>query len=220
LDTIAKLKQQNVYSVVGVHPKKLGQFNPGARRALRDLWRSGELVGFGEFGLDRTTPTTDHIPQEDVVRELLEFLPSEGVIVLHVRGRDDDRLAEEPLHRLLWLLQEGRISRSRRIHLHCWSGSRELVNTWLRDFPNTFFSVNYGVSQFSEAQREGLLSIPRDRLLLESDSPYFPPLGYQHGAPHLLGRTLQVLARVLGLRTWEVADLTGKNAENLYFPNQ
>jgi Tat protein secretion system quality control protein TatD with DNase activity len=119
LDTIAKSKQQNVYSVVGVHPKKLGQFNPGARRALRDLWRSGELVGFGEFGLDRTTPTTDHIPQEDVVRELLEFLPSEGVIVLHVRGRDDDRLAEEPLHRLLWLLQEGRLSRSRRIHLHC-----------------------------------------------------------------------------------------------------
>jgi Tat protein secretion system quality control protein TatD with DNase activity len=94
------------------------------------------------------------------------------------------------------------------------------VNTWLRDFPNTFFSVNYGVSQFSEAQGEGLLSIPRDRLLLESDSPYFPPLGYQHGAPHLLWRTLQVLARVLGLRTWEVADLTGKNAENLYFPNQ
>lgn len=57
------------------------------------------------------------------------------------------------------------------------TGKSEFVAAWLSKFPRTYFGVTAAAKTYDAHQLDGLMSIPRDRLLLESDSPYFPPEG-------------------------------------------
>jgi Tat protein secretion system quality control protein TatD with DNase activity len=61
-----------------------------------------------------------------------------------------------------------------------------VVKRWLEDFSMTFFGFTLLVESFRPDQVEALLSIDQNRLLLESDSPYFAPRGVQVSSPNLL----------------------------------
>ena len=47
-----------------------------------------------------------------------------------------------------------------------------MVGRWLTHFPNAYFGFTAAVTSLSDEQIEGLRSIPEDKLLLETDSPY------------------------------------------------
>ena len=58
-------------------------------------------------------------------------------------------------------------------------GNRPVSKRGLRKFKDSYFGVTAAVRNFDQRQLEGLRAIPKARLLLESDAPYFPP-GTQH----------------------------------------
>jgi Tat protein secretion system quality control protein TatD with DNase activity len=180
------------------------------------LWGSGQLVGFGEMGLDRTAPISEWIAQEDLLLELLKEVPSQGVLVIHARGAPWDPFDEEPLRRILHLFRVARVGYHRAVQLHCFGGTPELVEMWLRDFPLTHFSFTLKVENFAPAQRAGLMAVPAQRILVESDAPYFPPTGGRVGAPHLLHRTLGAIARARGVTVSELASEVKANSLRLF----
>ena len=60
--------------------------------------------------------------------------------------------------------------------------------------------------------------VPNDKILLETDGPYFQPResNYKINAPHLLGFTASHVARARGQPVEEILSLTSQNAEGLY----
>ncbi|XP_053376390.1 uncharacterized metal-dependent hydrolase YabD-like [Mercenaria mercenaria] len=214
---VEELRSREVYTTVGVHPKEVPSLTRHERELMFQLWDSRRLVGYGEFGLDRTTHPYEWVAQEEFLQELLRWVPPEGVLVLHARGVPRDRLNMESTLRLLTLCQAAGVPSMQFIQLHCFQGSTDLLNRWREAFPNTFFSVNNGVGSFDADQLAGLKSIPSDRLLLETDAPYFAPRGYSHNAPHLLGITAVLVARILGVSPQVLMSRTCDNANKLFF---
>ena len=53
-------------------------------------------------------------------------------------------------------------------------GKADVVRTWLRKFPNVHCGVTAAVRSFDDVQSQGLQAIPINKLMLETDSPYFP----------------------------------------------
>ncbi|XP_071097951.1 uncharacterized protein [Haliotis cracherodii] len=88
------------------------------------------------------------------------------------RGHSVDELLDHPRAKqgVQKPVQLEKLPPIRVVHLHSFTERATDVTAWLADFPQTYFSINYLVQGFDRWQKEGLRSIPRNRLLLETDS--------------------------------------------------
>ena len=67
--------------------------------------------------------------------------------------------------------------------------------------------------------REVALSVPLDRILIETDAPYLAPHPFRGKRNHsgLMAYTAATLAEVKGITPDEAARITYENAERLFF---
>jgi len=78
------------------------------------------------------------------------------------------------LCRCCWQL----LPRNYRIHRHCFTGNWRDGQLWLHKFPSSYIGVTPLVTQRggrATAVRDFVTHVPLDKLLLETDSPYFVP---------------------------------------------
>ncbi|XP_071124235.1 D-aminoacyl-tRNA deacylase-like [Mytilus edulis] len=147
-----------------------------------------------------------HQIQISTLRWVLGMASQGGVpVVLHVRGGKDDVHSAQAyiqcMRQCRAILKEGHP-----IHLHCFDGGWEQAQLWLDNFPGVHFGFTGSVNTFSEDQKLAVVRIPRDRLLLESDAPYFrpawvPQAGYGH--PKYLA---EVAKGIAGIRQGATVD--------------
>ena len=108
--------------------------------------------------------------QHMVLDRVLEHLQPSHVLVLHARGMRNT--TGVGYFQLLFHLK-GVVPPNQRIYVHCFEGGRELMVKWLSEFPNTFFGFTGLVQHFDAASKEALRCIQEEKLLIETDSPYF-----------------------------------------------
>ena len=165
--------------------------------------------------MDRTVPESKWIKQEDAFRRMLRLARVHQPLILHLRGPPEDVYGSD-VNALCMMLMEEICKRDQKIHLHCFKGREIIVKAWLRKFPNAYFGVTAAVRSFNEEQLAGLRAIPRDKLLLDSDAPYFPYGNAQVSTPAYLGELAAFVAIHLDMRALEVMKLTVRNARALY----
>ena len=204
---------KNWTAAVGVHPKHVNELNDERFSVLQRLLDSPSVSALGEIGLDHTVPLDRWRTQEKVLVRVLSLAKVSRPIVLHLRGPPTDRYGLGVSARCMQLLQKT-VSPRQFIHLHCFSGDSELVSDWLAEFPNVYFGFTYMVSNFSAAQLEGLRKVPRDRILVETDSPYFGKDDVN--TPAYIGDVAKVVADRLGTPVEELLELTLRNGRELY----
>ena len=74
------------------------------------------------------------------------------------------------------MLIKKNIKSSHKIHLHCFTGSWEIAKKYLKSFPNLCIGVTALITHdYSSNVTELVRNIPIERLLLETDSPFFVP---------------------------------------------
>ena len=66
--------------------------------------------------------------------------------------------------------------------------------------------------------REAVRQTPRDRLLVETDSPFLAPLPYRgkRNEPAYVARTAEKVAELWGTTVAEVGEVTTRNAARLF----
>ena len=65
-----------------------------------------------------------------------------------------------------------------KIHRHCFTGTWDEADRWLKLFPNSMIGLTPLVTnRRSFGPRSVAQNIPLNRLLLETDAPYFIPQG-------------------------------------------
>jgi TatD DNase family protein len=100
--------------------------------------------------------------------------------------------------------------------LHCYNASDELLCLSSHNF---YFGIG-GVVTFKNAQElvNQIPNIPKNRLLLETDSPYLTPVPFRgkRNQPLYTNYVAQKIADILNISKNEVENITTKNALRLF----
>jgi TatD DNase family protein len=197
-----------ISATVGVHPHEVKLIKEGWYDELRSLARSDRVVAYGEIGLDYHY---DHSPREvqrirfreqiQLARELK--LP----IVIHTREAQEDTIT---------ILKEEKASELGGV-FHCFSG-----DAWLaKDALDMGFYLSFsGVVTFQNAVmlREIVKTVPLDRILVETDSPYLTPAPYRgkRNEPAYVRQVAEKIAEVHGIDMEKVEEATTQNTKWLF----
>lgn len=193
-----------VFGTAGLHPHDADRW-PSEGESVAAM--SAEAVAIGETGLDfyrSLSPRDDQIASFKAQAELAG--EADKPLIVHCR----DAFAE-----VFEILED--TGAGPRAVLHSWSGGTRWTKRFL-DLGVTFsFS---GMLAFDTANtiRLGAELVPRDRALVETDTPYLapPPHRGERNEPAWVAHVGQALAGVWGAPVEQVAEATSANATRIF----
>ena len=152
-------------AAVGIHPHEAKDFREEDLDELREMIVSGAANAIGEIGLDYYYDLSPRDVQREVCRKQMELAwELNAPVAYHIRDAHGD---------MLELMREMKAKLTGGI-IHCFSGSAETAKEYLR---LGYYISFAGPLTFKKAPKlqEAVKIIPRDRLLIETDSPYLAP---------------------------------------------
>lgn len=195
-------------ATIGVHPHDCAKVPEADWAASERLAADPHVVGVGETGLDYHYDLSPRPAQQDGFRRALAIARAVGKpVVVHVREADEDcaRIVREE-----GLPAAGGV-------IHCFTSGLEAARAYL---DLGFFISVAGIVTFrnADAIREAVRAVPRDRLMIETDSPYLAPIphrGKRNEPVHVL-HTAAKVAELWGTTAEEVGAVTAENARRLF----
>lgn len=160
------LSDSRLFFTAGVHPHEAKSWLASSESAIADLLSSPKASMAGEMGLDFFRMLSTRQEQEIAFEAQLEIAASAGKpLFLHCRDAHSDFL------RIL--------DRQRSLPpaiVHCFTGTASEAKAYLeRGF---FIGITGWITDTARASslRNALREIPPERILLETDAPFLPPL--------------------------------------------
>ena len=204
-------RHEGMYTALGLHPSDIRLLSTSTEEAIaeiEELIKSPEskCVALGEIGLDYHYPDTDKVKQWeafDMQMRLAERLSLP--VVIHDReahGDVMDMIRKYPcVHGIL----------------HSYSGSPEMATELVRRGWTVSFS---GTLTFTNAKRvrEVAVRLPKESVLIETDSPYLAPHPNRGKLNHsgYLEYTNRTLSELFMMSEDECAALTEANARRFF----
>jgi TatD DNase family protein len=202
--------QPNLWCTVGIHPHHAAEEPVPEPEKIAALTNNPKVIGIGESGLDYFYDRSPRDVQQAVFRTHIRAASLAQVpLVIHAREADDD-IAE--------ILQDERHNgHDFAFLLHCFSSTRALAETAVAMGGYVSFS---GILTFPKSSelRDVARDLPADRLLVETDAPYLAPVPFRgkRNEPAYVAHTANVLAKLRGLTSQALADLTTDNFRRLF----
>ncbi len=196
----------SVFCSVGTHPNSADQeLDIQTEDLVRLANQHEKVVAIGEAGLDYFYDTVKPEDQKTgFLRHIAAARQTQLPLVIHSRCADEDMAA---------ILTEETGKGAFPFILHCFSAGPALARTGVELGGYISFS---GILTFpkSEELREIAKTIPRDRLLVETDAPYLAPKRWRgkRNEPSYVVNTAEVLADTIGVSMKEIAEITTANA--------
>ena len=162
-----------------------------------------QAFAVGEIGLDGYwVPEDLWAQQEDAFRALVRVaLDADKPIVVHTRKRE---------RRALAILQE---LGATRVDWHCFGGKVNLARQIAER--GHYFSIPANARR-SESFTRMLQTLPRERLLLETDCPYLSPNRDERNEPATVAGTAAYAAELWGVSLDDVTRITSENFSRLF----
>jgi TatD DNase family protein len=197
-------------ATVGIQPNNVAAAAAGDWDKVVRLAGCARVVAIGETGLDRHWHDTPFAQQEEYFRRHLDLARQLGwPLVIHCREAETDvvRMLREDYER------HGPV----RAVMHSFTGDLATAEACLAMGLYISFA---GMLTYKNAQslRDVARQIPRDRLLVETDSPYLAPVPMRgkRNEPAFVLHTAACLAELHGCSRKEMAEQTTRNARQLF----
>ncbi len=205
--------KENIFYIYGLHPTDLNNIVYNELDLIRedialDQGQKKKIKAIGEIGLDYYWKEVEPNLQQIYFRLQLKMAKDFDLpVVVHSREAFDDTVKI--------LLEEG--YKDQRLLWHCFDADSVrakiiIENGWHISVPG---SVTY---KGNDALRSALHTIPKDRLMLETDCPYLSPEPWRGTAnePSLTVFTAKCIADELGRDKNELWLTCGENAKKFF----
>ena len=199
----------DLHSTAGIHPHHAKDFKN--TDVLKNIASHPRVVAIGECGLDFNRSYSPHPAQEECFTAQIGLgLSLQKPLFLHSRDAHP---------RFAQIVKSMKVPKA---VAHCFTGERDELRAYLD------LGLYIGITGWICDERRGkhllelVREIPRDRLLLETDSPYLTPRDLKpqprarRNEPAFLPHILATVARALGRSAEEVAAETTRNAHALF----
>jgi TatD DNase family protein len=202
-------RNDDVWATVGVHPHEADAHSDLGAEALIGATDHPRVVAIGECGLDYYYDKSDRAAQRERFQAHIEAARATGLpLVVHTRDAEDD--TAEILTREVG---KGGVAGV----LHCFTGSAGLARKAL---DLGFYVSISGIVTFKNARdlQETAKTIPLERLLVETDSPFLAPVPHrgQTCEPAFVADTAAFLSDLRGEPLDELAEATTANFFRLF----
>ncbi|MFC3051039.1 TatD family hydrolase [Kordiimonas pumila] len=199
----------DIFGTVGVHPHEAENEPDVAIEALCERSKHPKIVGLGETGLDYYY---DSAPRDMQIVNFLAHIEASrqtGLpIIVHTRNADDD---------CIQLLQSEMKKGPFTGVIHCFTASQRLADAALE--LGFYISIS-GIVTFKNAKdlQESAKTIPSDRLLIETDSPFLAPVPHRGKIcePAYVADTATFLAKLRNEDVKQLGETTTQNFFNLF----
>ena len=196
----------DVWASVGIHPHNADAHPDLTRDELFDATRDPRVIGIGETGLDYYYDKSDRAEQQRLFRIHIDVARETGLpVIIHTRDAEDDTLA---------ILTEEMGKGAFPALIHCFTASTEFGEKVLE--LGLSISIS-GIVTFKNAKnlQDVAQSVPRDRLLVETDSPFLAPVPHR-GKPCEPGFVRDTASFIAGLRGETFEELAEYTTRNFY----
>lgn len=202
-------KYENIFCSIGVHPHEVEKEGIPSVDQLLELAKHKKVIGLGETGLDYYY---EHSKRDLQIQSFINHIKASQLtqlpIIVHTRDADDDTcriLADE--------MQKAPFPGL----IHCFSTTKKLADTAIE--LGMYISIS-GIITFKSASelRDIVKTLPLNRLLVETDSPYLAPIPMRgkSNEPAFIKYTVECLAELFEVSPSYIADVTTKNFIKLF----
>lgn len=200
-------KCPHIYASVGVHPDHEGGAEP-TQAKLAELARHSKVVAIGETGLDYYRLKGDLEWQRERFRVHIRAAIEAGKpLIIHTRESSADTL------RIMAEENAGQVGGV----MHCFTENLEVAEAAMA---MGFYISFSGIVTFKNATiiKNVARTIPLERMLIETDSPYLAPVPYRGklNQPAYVRYVAEEIAALRGIPLAQVAEATTANFLKLF----
>ena len=209
-DVIATAERESdVWATVGIHPHEADGHADLGEGALLAATHHPRVIGIGETGLDYYYDHSDRHVQQALFRTHIRVARQTGLpLIIHTRDAEDDTariLAEE--------MEQGAFPAL----IHCFTASADFGQKVLA--LGLTISIS-GIVTFKNARdlQDFVATIPEDRLLVETDSPFLAPVPHRGKVcePAYTADTARFVANLRGVGVEDLGRTTSANFHRLF----
>ena len=208
IKTIVK-KDPIIFGTYGIHPHETENDLINKSTIIKSVINNDKIIGVGETGLDFYY---NHSNKDRQIKSFKEHI--EASIELNIPLIIHSRNAEKETMDILSDYKSNKI----KILMHCYTGSFEFSKQLLS--LGAFFSAS-GIITFKNSieLQNTFKSIPFEKLLIETDSPFLAPIPMRgkKNEPSFIKYTLLKLAELKNISNKEMETISTNNFNNLFF---
>jgi TatD DNase family protein len=198
---------ENCFPMMGLHPTSVNNEYSIHLEAVRDWLKKDKFYAIGEMGIDLYWDKTFFKEQQEAFRQQVSLaLEYDLPLVIHSRNSFDE---------IFWLLDEVYKPELKGV-FHCFTGNLEQAEHitgmgFLLGIGGVLTYKNSGLAEVVE-------KVPLEHLLLETDAPFLAPVPYRgnRNESAFIKNIAGKLAEIKGIRIEDVANITTKNAIDLF----
>tara|TARA_Y100001935_G_C17262766_1_gene487414 strand:+ start:149 stop:907 length:759 start_codon:yes stop_codon:yes gene_type:complete len=213
LDSFDKIKEivkydKIIFGTYGIHPHETKNNKVNSQIIIDEIKKNKKIIGVGETGLDFYY---NHSEKEcqilSLEQHIIAAIELKIPVIIHSRNAENEIMDIFNKYKNYDL----------KILMHCYTGSAELAKKLLNF--DVFFSAS-GIITFKKSceLRETFKTIPADRLLIETDSPYLAPepLRGKKNEPSFIQHTAEKLANLKEISYEDLKKITSLNFNRLF----
>ena len=198
-----------IYGTFGIHPHETEEsFLIDKNYIINEINKNERIIGIGETGLDFFYNHSNKKRQIESFKDHLDAsIELKIPIIIHSRNAEDETFN----------ILKSYNNKNLKILMHCFTGSLDFSKKLLS--LGAFFSAS-GIITFKNSidLQNTFKTIPLDRLLIETDSPFLAPIPMRgkKNEPSFIKYTLEKLSTIKELSPEEMSKLTSNNFNLLF----
>lgn len=198
-----------MFGTVGIHPHEAENEPDVAVQELIKRAAHPKIVGIGETGLDYYYDNAPRDMQKVNFCAHISAARETGLpVIVHTRDADDDCIK---------MLSDEMAKGDFKGVIHCFTASQRLADACLE--MGLYISIS-GIATFKSARdlQETVKTLPMDRLLVETDSPFLAPVPHRGKTcePAFVMNTAEFVADLKGVSFAELQEATTANFFRLF----
>ena len=201
---------KNIYGTYGIHPHETKNYkNLKAVDIIKKINLNKKIIGIGETGLDFYYDYSDRTIQKNIFIEHIKAAQILSLpLIVHTRSAEDETYQ---------ILKTEKKNKDFKVLIHCFTGTKNFAHK-LIDI-GCYISAS-GVVTFKKSKElaNTFLSLPNNRILVETDSPYLSPepLRGKTNEPSYIIHTVNFLSKIKNINSGDFAKMTTSNFFDLF----